>query len=222
MLLALPAGAWSDMFERRRIILAALLAMLLLSLALMALDLTGHAPAAAIIALTALLACGIACFSPAMAGSIGGMVPRAELAAAVALSLVGFNLARSLGPAIGGAIVAAARAASAFAVNAVSYVLAMALFWRWQGVPFYVRTGKRLHEKSTLLTIQFKPAPHYSFPAEAAETWRPNRLSISIQPQMDICLRFQAKRPESSLDRLRQSRSLPLSPRLVSTVTITA
>jgi glucose-6-phosphate 1-dehydrogenase len=67
--------------------------------------------------------------------------------------------------------------------------------WRWQGVPFYVRTGKHLHEKSTVLTIQFKPAPHYSFPVEAAETWRRNRLSISIQPQMDICLRFQAKKP---------------------------
>ena len=67
--------------------------------------------------------------------------------------------------------------------------------WRWQGIPFYVRTGKHLHEKTTALTIQFKPAPHYSFPAEAAETWRPNRLSISIQPEMDICLRFQAKRP---------------------------
>ncbi|MGI8582621.1 MAG: glucose-6-phosphate dehydrogenase [Chitinophagaceae bacterium] len=67
--------------------------------------------------------------------------------------------------------------------------------WRWEGVPFYVRTGKHMHEKTTALTIQFKPAPHYSFPAEAAETWRPNRLSISIQPEMDICLRFQAKRP---------------------------
>ena len=67
--------------------------------------------------------------------------------------------------------------------------------WRWQGVPFYVRTGKHLHEKTTVLTIQFKPAPHYSFPAEAGETWRPNRLSISIQPEMDICLRFQAKKP---------------------------
>ncbi len=67
--------------------------------------------------------------------------------------------------------------------------------WRWEGVPFYVRTGKHMHEKTTALTIQFKPAPHYSFPAEAAETWRPNRLSISIQPEMDICLRFQAKKP---------------------------
>jgi glucose-6-phosphate 1-dehydrogenase len=67
--------------------------------------------------------------------------------------------------------------------------------WRWQSIPFYIRTGKYMHEKTTTLTIQFKPAPHYSFPAEAAETWRPNRLTISIQPEMDICLRFQAKRP---------------------------
>lgn len=67
--------------------------------------------------------------------------------------------------------------------------------WRWQNVPFYVRTGKHMHEKKTVLTIQFKPAPHYSFPEEAAETWRSNRLTISIQPEMDIGLRFQAKRP---------------------------
>lgn len=71
--------------------------------------------------------------------------------------------------------------------------------WRWQDVPFYVRTGKHLHQKSTALTIQFKPAPHFSFPAEAAETWRPNRLLISIQPEMDICLRFQAKRPGQNM-----------------------
>ena len=67
--------------------------------------------------------------------------------------------------------------------------------WRWQNVPFYVRTGKRLHDKTTTITIQFRPAPHYAFPPEAAETWRPNRLTISIQPEMDIRLRFQAKRP---------------------------
>ena len=71
--------------------------------------------------------------------------------------------------------------------------------WRWQGVPFYVRTGKHMHEKTTVLTIQFKPAPSYAFPKEAAETWRPNRLTISIQPEMDICLRFQAKRPGQNM-----------------------
>ncbi|MBD0294615.1 MAG: glucose-6-phosphate dehydrogenase [Flavisolibacter sp.] len=67
--------------------------------------------------------------------------------------------------------------------------------WRWKDVPFYVRTGKYMAEKETLITIQFKPAPDYSFPEEASETWRPNRLSISIQPEMDIRLRFQAKKP---------------------------
>jgi len=67
--------------------------------------------------------------------------------------------------------------------------------WRWQNVPFYVRTGKYLHDKTTIITVQFKPAPHYSFPEEAADTWRPNRLTISIQPDMDIRIRFQAKRP---------------------------
>ena len=71
--------------------------------------------------------------------------------------------------------------------------------WRWEGVPFYVRTGKRLHEKSTELTIQFKRAPDFAFPKEATETWRPNRLSISISPEMDICLRFQSKRPGQSM-----------------------
>jgi glucose-6-phosphate 1-dehydrogenase len=67
--------------------------------------------------------------------------------------------------------------------------------WRWRNVPFYVRSGKYLHEKTTLITIQFKEAPGYSFPPEAAQTWRPNRLTISIQPEMDIRIRFQAKRP---------------------------
>ena len=67
--------------------------------------------------------------------------------------------------------------------------------WRWRNVPFYVRTGKYLHEKTTLVTIHFKEAPQYAFPAEAAETWRPNRLTFSIQPETSIRIRFQAKRP---------------------------
>ncbi|HOZ95456.1 MAG TPA: glucose-6-phosphate dehydrogenase [Niabella sp.] len=71
--------------------------------------------------------------------------------------------------------------------------------WRWQGVPFYVRTGKFLKDKTTLITIQFKEAPKYAFPPETTETWRSNRLTISIQPEMDIRLRFQAKRPGQTM-----------------------
>jgi glucose-6-phosphate 1-dehydrogenase len=87
--------------------------------------------------------------------------------------------------------------------NSVTDTFAAAKFyvdnWRWQGVPFYVRTGKYLHQKTTIITIQFSPAPNFAFPPESAETWRPNRLSISIQPDMDIRLRFQAKRPGQSM-----------------------
>jgi glucose-6-phosphate 1-dehydrogenase len=67
--------------------------------------------------------------------------------------------------------------------------------WRWQGVPFYVRTGKRMNETMSVITIQFRPVPHQSFPQEATGNWQPNRLVINIQPQMGIRLRFQAKRP---------------------------
>ena len=71
--------------------------------------------------------------------------------------------------------------------------------WRWEDVPFYLRTGKSLPEKETVITIQFKPAPAYAFPEEATENWQSNRLTIGIQPAMDIRLQFQAKRPGQTL-----------------------
>lgn len=67
--------------------------------------------------------------------------------------------------------------------------------WRWQGVPFYVRSGKRLHQSSSVISLQFKDVPHKVFPAEANESWQQNRLIISIQPEMSIRLQVQAKRP---------------------------
>ncbi|HKC35742.1 MAG TPA: glucose-6-phosphate dehydrogenase, partial [Chitinophagaceae bacterium] len=67
--------------------------------------------------------------------------------------------------------------------------------WRWQDVPFYVRTGKRLHQSSSLISIQFKDQPHFIFPPEAVDSWQQNRLIISIQPEMSIRLQVQGKRP---------------------------
>ncbi len=67
--------------------------------------------------------------------------------------------------------------------------------WRWQDVPFYLRTGKHLPKKISTITIQFRPVPHRAFPPESIENWQSNRLIISIQPQMGILLRFQAKEP---------------------------
>jgi glucose-6-phosphate 1-dehydrogenase len=71
--------------------------------------------------------------------------------------------------------------------------------WRWQGVPFYLRTGKRLKLKASEVTIQFQPVPHQSFPKTAVLAWQPNRLTIHIQPLEGIRLSLQAKQPGSSL-----------------------
>jgi glucose-6-phosphate 1-dehydrogenase len=72
--------------------------------------------------------------------------------------------------------------------------------WRWQGVPFYLSSGKRLRRKLTRIDIQFKPVPHRMFPADVREDLRPNRLVIGIQPEDDIFLMFQAKQPGPRLD----------------------
>jgi glucose-6-phosphate 1-dehydrogenase len=67
--------------------------------------------------------------------------------------------------------------------------------WRWQDVPFYLRTGKRLPTKLTEIAIQFRPVPHQTFPNRAVGDWQPNRIVMSIQPQERIRLRFHVKEP---------------------------
>lgn len=67
--------------------------------------------------------------------------------------------------------------------------------WRWQGVPFYLRTGKRLPTEVSEVSIQFHPVPHQTFPPSALMDRRPNRLVISIVPEEGILLRFESKYP---------------------------
>jgi glucose-6-phosphate 1-dehydrogenase len=67
--------------------------------------------------------------------------------------------------------------------------------WRWQGVPFYLRTGKRLPQQISEVAIQFRMVPHQSFPPEAHRNWHSARLVLSIQPDEAIVLGFQAKYP---------------------------
>jgi len=71
--------------------------------------------------------------------------------------------------------------------------------WRWQDIPFYMRTGKRMAEDVSKAIIQFRPVPHQAFPASAAIDWQPNRLEIAIQPDEGISLRFLAKQPGVTL-----------------------
>lgn len=66
--------------------------------------------------------------------------------------------------------------------------------WRWSGVPFYLRTGKRLPRKHSEIIIQFKPVPHSIFSGDPSET-QPNRLSIMLQPNEGIKMTIMAKEP---------------------------
>ncbi|MFP3853656.1 MAG: glucose-6-phosphate dehydrogenase [Anaerolineales bacterium] len=70
--------------------------------------------------------------------------------------------------------------------------------WRWQGIPFYLRSGKHLKAKSTEVHIQFRSVPHMMFPLDPGETIRPNALDLCIQPDEGIHLRFEAKVPDQS------------------------
>jgi glucose-6-phosphate 1-dehydrogenase len=71
--------------------------------------------------------------------------------------------------------------------------------WRWQDVPFYMRTGKRLPQRVSDVVIQFRPVPHQSFPTTAVLGPQPNRLVIRIQPEEGILLRFLAKQPGETM-----------------------
>lgn len=72
--------------------------------------------------------------------------------------------------------------------------------WRWQGVPFYMRSGKALAAKATEITIFFKRPPHVMFPMPPGSILAPNRLSICIQPDEGIHFSFQAKVPDTAAE----------------------
>lgn len=71
--------------------------------------------------------------------------------------------------------------------------------WRWQGVPFYLCSGKRLAKKLTEIDIQFKQVPHSMFRQVLGEHITANRLSIGIYPDEKITLTFQTKNPAARL-----------------------
>ncbi|MDX1418076.1 MAG: glucose-6-phosphate dehydrogenase [Candidatus Promineifilaceae bacterium] len=72
--------------------------------------------------------------------------------------------------------------------------------WRWQGVPFYLRSGKALAAKTTEIRIIFKEPPHVMFPMPSNAQITRNSLSICIQPDEGIRFSFQAKEPDTAAD----------------------
>ncbi|WP_298463857.1 glucose-6-phosphate dehydrogenase [uncultured Erythrobacter sp.] len=82
--------------------------------------------------------------------------------------------------------------------------------WRWKGVPFYLRTGKRLPERVTEIVVQFRSVPHSIFEGQGgASNMQPNRLVIGIQPEENITLSLMAKVPGLGVDGVKL-REVPL------------
>ncbi|MDQ3588725.1 MAG: glucose-6-phosphate dehydrogenase [Actinomycetota bacterium] len=72
--------------------------------------------------------------------------------------------------------------------------------WRWAGVPFYIRAGKRLPKKATEIAIQFRPTPHTMFARGETRGLEPNVLVIRVQPEEGISLKIGAKVPGSGFE----------------------
>ena len=71
---------------------------------------------------------------------------------------------------------------------------------RWAGVPFYIRTGKRLARRVTEVAVMFKPAPHLPFNATSTEELGANAIVLRIQPDEGVTLRFGAKVPGTAME----------------------
>src|SRR5436305_15343951 len=71
--------------------------------------------------------------------------------------------------------------------------------WRWAGVPFYLRTGKRLARKVTEIAVTLKPVPHLACKQEGSRGVKPNQLVLTLQPNEGVSLSLGAKIPGSRM-----------------------
>jgi glucose-6-phosphate 1-dehydrogenase len=71
--------------------------------------------------------------------------------------------------------------------------------WRWANVPFYIRVGKRMPKRVTEIRVSFKRPPHLTFGRQAAQELDPNSITLRIQPEEGISLRFAAKVPSAGV-----------------------
>ncbi len=134
-LFSLPAGAMADVLDRRALLLASQVWMLLSAAALAVLTATGAITTWMLLALTFSLGTGAAITIPPWQATIPELVPTALLPSAVALGSIAFNVARGIGPAIGGTIVSSAGPAGVFALNALTFLVVIVALLRWKRPP---------------------------------------------------------------------------------------
>ena len=127
VVLSLLAGAVADVVDRRRLLVAAGVAMLVPMTVLAVLTVAGAATPAVVLLLTAALGAGLAMFLPAFSATVPDLVPRRLLAPAIAITNVSVNVARAVGPALAGVLIAVAGAGALFGVLAGVLVMVVGL-----------------------------------------------------------------------------------------------
>lgn len=134
-LLAIPAGALSDIVDRRKLLIFVQMFLAGVSATLAFLSATGNITVINLILLTFLGGAGAALLGPSWQAIVPELVPRSELKGAVALGSLGFNIARAIGPAAGGLILAMAGAAVTYGADVVSYLFVIAALLWWKRSP---------------------------------------------------------------------------------------
>lgn len=131
-LFALPAGAFADLVDRRRLLIVVMTVMLVSTLLLGLLVIFDLVTAWILLAFTFLSGAGAAFVTPAWQAIVPQLVPRSELQPAVALNSVGINISRAIGPALAGLVIAGIGIAWPYFLNALSFLIVIAalLWWR--------------------------------------------------------------------------------------------
>src|SRR6476661_7178924 len=146
LLIALPAGALADIFDRRKFLLFTQSSMVAAASVLGVMTLTGTVTPQILLIFTFLLGVGAVMNDPAWQSLTPDLVPPNQLAAAVALNSAGFNIARAIGPALGGLLIAAICCGAtgsgwAFLLNAVSFFGVILFLYRWKPAKTDARNG---------------------------------------------------------------------------------
>ena len=132
MLFGIFAGAIADNYDRRRVMLAAQIGMLITSALLALMTWAGLITPYLLLAFTLTVGIGTALNSPAWQASVRQQVGLTDLPQAISLNTISFNLARSVGPALGGLLISLWNVSLAFAINAVSFIAMIVVLWRWR------------------------------------------------------------------------------------------
>jgi MFS family permease len=148
MLLALPAGALADIIDKRRLLIAVQVYLLIVAGALAACTWLGATTPWTLLGFTFFLGVGNALVMPAWSAIVPDLVPPDELPSAIALNSIAVNVSRAIGPAIAGVLVAAVGSWLVFLLNALSYIAILSVLLRW----------KREHHKSSLPAERFLTA----------------------------------------------------------------